>query len=267
MADIGNLCEVDSSASPSMATFTRWRLRDMVRPASPTQVGIRLQLWLHGPLMSARSYFGSVRVALLDDHALVLKGLTAHLEKSPSIVIVGSHASSRPFRAMLASMPVDVAIIDYSLALDDIDGVALIKLLRASYPKMKILVVSAHEQGLVVHSLRQAGADGFVAKSQDPDEVIRAIDALMTGREYLPSRDAEAAERPNLVPLSPREWEVVRQLLEGMTVGQIAARSGRSLKTISTQKSAAFRKLRITSDNELYLMRDYIFALDGGPPK
>ena len=56
--------------------------------------------------MSARSYFGSVRVALLDDHALVLKGLTAHLEKSPSIVIVGSHASSRPFRTMLANMPV-----------------------------------------------------------------------------------------------------------------------------------------------------------------
>lgn len=213
--------------------------------------------------MSARSYFGSVRVALLDDHALVLKGLIAHLEKSPSIVIVGSYASSRPFRAMLASMPVDVALIDYSLALDDIDGIALIKLLRASFPRMKILVVSAHDQGLVIHSLRQAGADGFVAKSQDPDEVIRAIDAVMTGREYLPPRDQESVDFSSLVPLSPREWEVIRQLLEGLTVGQIAARSGRSLKTISTQKSAAFRKLCITSDNELYLLRDYILALDG----
>lgn len=213
--------------------------------------------------MSARSYFGSVRVALLDDHALVLKGLIAHLEKSPSIVIVGSHASSRPFRAMLASMPVDVALIDYSLAMDDIDGIALIKLLRASFPRMKILVVSAHDQGLVIHSLRQAGADGFVAKSQDPDEVIRAIDAVMTGREYLPPRDQDPAEPAELVPLSPREWEVIRQLLAGLTVGQIAARSGRSLKTISTQKSAAFRKLRVTSDNELYLLRDYILTLDG----
>lgn len=213
--------------------------------------------------MSARSYLGSVRVALLDDHALVLKGLIAHLEKSPAIAIVGSHASSRPFRAMLATMPVDVALIDYSLALDDIDGIALIKLLRASYPKMKILVVSAHEQGLVIHSLRQAGADGFVAKSQDPDEVIRAIDAVMTGREYVPPRDPLKPELAELVPLSPREWEVIRQLLEGITVGQIASRSGRSLKTISTQKTAAYRKLRITSDNELYLLRSYILALDG----
>src|ERR1700754_283563 len=213
--------------------------------------------------MSARSYLGSVRVALLDDHALVLKGLSAHLEKSPSIVIVGSHASSRPFRAMLATMPVDIALIDYSLAMDDIDGVALIKLLRASYPRMRILVVSAHDQGLVIHSLRQAGADGFVAKSQDPDEVIRAIDAVMTGREYLPPRDHDTTATAELVPLSPREWEVIRQLLEGLTVGQIATRSGRSLKTISTQKTAAFRKLQIASDNELYLLRDYILALDG----
>jgi two-component system capsular synthesis response regulator RcsB len=213
--------------------------------------------------MSARSYFGSVRVALLDDHALVLKGLIAHLEKSPSIVVVGSHASSRPLRAMLATMPVDVALIDYSLALDDIDGIALIKLLKAAYPRMKILVVSAHDQGLVIHSLRQAGADGFVAKSQDPDEVIRAIDAVMSGREYMPTRDHGKSELTSLVPLSPREWEVVRQLLEGLAVGQIATRTGRSLKTISTQKSAAFRKLRISSDNELYLLRDYILALDG----
>ncbi|WP_413626329.1 response regulator [Luteibacter sp. Lutesp34] len=215
--------------------------------------------------MSARSYLGSVRVALLDDHALVLKGLVAHLEKAPSITIVGSHSSSRPFRAMLATMPVDVAIIDYSLALDDIDGIALIKQLRAAYPRMKILVVSAHDQGLVIHSLRQAGADGFVAKSQEPDDVIRAIDAIMTGRGFLPQRGVESDEPPALVPLSPREWEVIRQLLEGLTVGQIATRSGRSLKTISTQKSAAFRKLRISSDNELYLLRDYILALDGGP--
>jgi DNA-binding NarL/FixJ family response regulator len=211
--------------------------------------------------MSARSYFGSVRVALLDDHALVLKGLIAHLEKSPTIIVVGSHASSRPFRAMLATMPVDVALIDYSLALDDIDGIALIKLIRAAYPRMKILVISAHDQGLVIRSLRQAGADGFVAKSQDPDEVIRAIDAVMSGREYLPHHDKDGPAA--LAALSPREWEVVRQLLEGLGVGQIATRTGRSLKTISTQKTAAFRKLRISSDNELYLLRDHILAPDG----
>jgi len=251
----------------TMRTFTRVSRRYMFRPAGACAPAFAYTQRFSGPLMSARSYLGSVRVALLDDHALVLKGLIAHLEKSPAIVIVGSHASSRPFRAMLATMPVDVALIDYSLALDDIDGIALIKLLRAAYPKMKILVISAHDQGLVIHSLRQAGADAFVAKSQDPDDVIRAIDAVMTGREFLPMKEGADSSPPALVTrLSPREWEVIRQLLEGLTVGQIAARSGRSLKTISTQKSVAYRKLRISSDNELYLLREYVLALDGSSP-
>jgi len=213
-------------------------------------------------LMSARTYTGSVRVALLDDHALVLKGLIAHLEKIPSILIVGSHGASQPFRAMLAAMPVDVALIDYSLAMDDIDGVALIKLLRASHPALRILVVSAHGSRLVIRSLLQAGAHGFVAKSQEPDEIIRAIDAVMTGREYLPPGIMSGLIDNPMAGLSPREWEVVRCVLEGLSVTQIANKFNRSLKTVSTQKTAAYRKLAIGADNELHMLRAYLLESD-----
>jgi two-component system, NarL family, captular synthesis response regulator RcsB len=216
--------------------------------------------------MSARTYTGSVRVALLDDHALVLKGLIAHLEKIPSILIVGSHGSSHPFRALLAALPVDVALIDYSLALDDIDGVALIKLLRASHPALKILVVSAHGSRLVIRSLLQAGAHGFVAKSQEPDEIIRAIDAVMTGREYLPPGTVNSLATHPMAGLSPREWEVVRCVLEGLSVTQIANKFNRSLKTVSTQKTAAYRKLDISADNELHMLRAYLLASDSEVP-
>ena len=219
-------------------------------------------------LMSARTYTGSVRVALLDDHALVLKGLIAHLEKIPSILIVGSHGSSQPFRSMLAAMPVDVALIDYSLAMDDIDGVALIKLLRAAQPSLKILVVSAHGSRLVIRSLLQAGAHGFVAKSQEPDEIIRAIDAVMTGREYLPPGILSGLADNAMAGLSPREWEVVRCVLEGLSVTQIANKFNRSLKTVSTQKTAAYRKLDIGADNELHMLRSYLLEVDREvPPK
>jgi two-component system capsular synthesis response regulator RcsB len=218
--------------------------------------------------MSARTYTGSVRVALLDDHALVLKGLTAHLEKIPSILIVGSHGSSQPFRAMLAAMPVDVALIDYSLALDDIDGAALIRLLLASHPALKILVVSAHGSRLVIRSLLQAGAHGFVTKSQEPDEVIRAIDAVMTGREYLPPGMLSGLADHPMAGLSPREWEVIRCVLEGLSITQIANKFNRSLKTVSTQKTAAYRKLDIGADNELHMLRSYLLASDSeAPPK
>jgi DNA-binding NarL/FixJ family response regulator len=216
--------------------------------------------------MSTRTYTGSVRVALLDDHALVLKGLTAHLEKIRSILIIGSHGSSKPFRAMLASMPVDVALIDYSLATNDIDGVALIKLLRSAHPALKILVVSAHGSRMVIRSLLQAGAHGFVAKSQEPDEIIRAIDAVMTGREYLPPDIISGLADNPMAGLSPREWEVVRCVLEGMTVTQIAKKFDRSLKTVSTQKTSAYRKLDVSADNELHKLRPYLLAPDSEEP-
>lgn len=213
--------------------------------------------------MSARTYIGSVRVALLDDHALVRKGLVAQLEKSPSIIIVGSHGSSKPFRALLAGMPVDVALIDYSLSRDDVDGVALVKQLRAAHPRMKILVVSAHEESLVVQRLLQAGADGFVAKSQDPDDVIRAIDAVMTGQRYVSSASRESVAPASLGQLSPKETEVVRCLLEGKAVSEIARKFDRSVKTISAQKSAAYRKLMITNDAELYKLSAHILGQGG----
>lgn len=214
--------------------------------------------------MSARTYIGSVRVALLDDHALVRKGLVAQLEKSPSILIVGNHGNSKPFRALLARMPVDVALIDYSLSREDVDGVALIKQLRAAHPRLKILVVSAHEEHVVVQRLLQAGADGFVAKSQDPDDVIHAIDAVMTGQRYVSSSMPVDGMPGTLSLLSPREIEVVRCLLEGKAVSEIARKFDRSVKTISAQKSAAYRKLGIGNDAELFKLSQHILGQQGG---
>jgi two-component system, NarL family, captular synthesis response regulator RcsB len=216
------------------------------------------------PLMSARTYIGSVRVALLDDHALVLKGLVAHLKTYPSLVVVGSSPNSQQFRALLGRMPADVALVDYSLAADDADGLSLVRSLRAACPRMKIVVVSAYEDGPLVSRLFAAGAHGFVAKSQDPDEVVKAIDAAMTGRIYVPPALESMVANGMDPQLSPKEREVIRCLLDGLTVTQIASKFGRSLKTISAQKSTAFRKLGIESDVQLFSMREHIIALDAG---
>jgi two-component system, NarL family, captular synthesis response regulator RcsB len=214
--------------------------------------------------MSARTYIGSVRVALLDDHALVLKGLIAHLKTFPSLSIVGSSPNSLHFRALLGSMPVDVALIDYSLAADDPDGITLVRALRTAYPRMKVVVISAYDDGPLVLRLLAAGAHGFVAKSQDPDDVIRAIDAAMTGRIYVPPALERVVQNGKDPQLSPKETEVIRCLLDGMTVTQIAEKFGRSLKTISAQKSSAFRKLGIRNDNQLYATREHVLVPGGG---
>lgn len=240
--------------------FTSGGARDKVRAASPTGGQAYDLQQAVAPLMTARTYIGSVRVALLDDHALVLKGLVAHLKTYPSLSIVGSSPNSQHFRGLLASMPVDVALIDYSLASDDPDGVTLVRSLRAAYPRMKVIVVSAYADGPLVRRILAAGAHGFVAKSQDPDDIIRAIDAAMTGRHYVPPALERVMENGKDPKLSPKETEVIRCLLDGLTVTQIASKFGRSLKTISAQKSSAFRKLGVENDNQLYNMREHVLA-------
>ncbi|WP_211352729.1 response regulator transcription factor [Luteibacter pinisoli] len=202
-------------------------------------------------------------MALLDDHALVLKGLVAHLKRYPSLVVVGSSPNSHHFRSLLAQMPADVALIDYSLAADDPDGLSLVRSLRAAFPRVRLVVVSAYEEAPLVRRILAAGAQGFVAKSQDPDEVVRAIDAAMTDRIYVPPGLESALVKGVDAQLSPRETEVIRCLLDGLTVTQIAAKFGRSLKTISAQKSSAYRKLAVESDVQLFSLREHVAAMVG----
>lgn len=215
--------------------------------------------------MSTSFSTGPVRVALLDDHEFILKGLTAYLEQVPDITVVGSHSNSRTFRAMLAAMPVDIALIDYALAADDMDGVALVKTLRSRHSTLRILVVSAHEQSVTVNMLLREGANGFFSKNQDANDMLQAIAEVMAGKAYLPPAIGVDAPAKLHAPLSPREWEVLRCFLDGMSVSQIAGKFNRSLKTISTQKSMAYKKLGVQADAELFKMKEQILLMHGGP--
>ncbi|SFS08847.1 two-component system, NarL family, captular synthesis response regulator RcsB [Dyella sp. OK004] len=207
---------------------------------------------------------GPVRVALLDDHEFILRGLTAYLKQIPDITVVGSHSSSRTFRAMLSAMPVDVALIDYALGSDDMDGVALVKTLRARHPQLRILVVSGHEQSITVNMLLREGANGFFSKTQDANDMLEAITAVVAGKTYLPPSIGVDAPPRLHAPLSPREWEVIRCFLDGLSVSQIASKFNRSLKTISTQKSMAYKKLGIQADAELFKLKEQILLMHGG---
>lgn len=201
--------------------------------------------------MPTRSAIGSLRVALLDDHALVRKGLEAELAKAPEIVLVGSYGSSVAFRNMLKSMPVDVALIDYSLGHGDMDGLALVKQLVAAYPSLKILIVSAYDDGVMVGNLINAGASGFVAKSREPEEIIRGIKEVHKGEQYLAYTQTVSKKLPAIALLSPKEYEVARYIAEGKLIKEIAEMLNKSVKTVSSQKTSVQSKLGVKNDVEL----------------
>ncbi|WP_260433729.1 response regulator transcription factor [Burkholderia cenocepacia] len=207
---------------------------------------------------------------VLDDHAVVRQGLVAYLMQCPTIRVVGECATGRELLIQLGKLEADLLLVDYSLQHRDADGLNLIRMLRIRYPKIKILVVTAHENPLTAKMALRAGANGFIGKSQELSELAGAIHSVMREECYVPPNMSglrmfagmEGAEDAGAIEplgdhlekcrLTAREVEVIRCCLEGYSVTQIASKFCRSVKTVSGQKQRAFRKLGISNDHELF---------------
>ncbi|VWC27489.1 LuxR family transcriptional regulator [Burkholderia aenigmatica] len=216
-----------------------------------------------------------IAVALLDDHPIVTFGLTLRLRDEPDIAIVGCYASAMDLIAAFnaRTLRIDVLVTDYQLRPGDIDGISLIRLLKIKMPAVKIVVSSAFHTLSTVMLAMNAGARGFVGKEEPLERLVTVVREVARGAHCVNAlRDAEsdvyrttsvatakngtssASQPPETLTL--REREVLRCFATGMSVSDIAAKFRRSLKTISSQKQSAYRKLGIRTDFELYAIAD-----------
>lgn len=214
----------------------------------------------------------AIRIALLDDHAVVRHGLVNTLTAESNFEVVGIYEKSRDLIAGLVTAPADLLLLDFSLNPNELDGVSLIRALRVKFPSCHILVLSSHHDPATVGLAMRVGARGFVGKGEDMGQLVKAIRKVAAGAVYLnddmtyrlaetvtADRRAESGEDAlDLAELTSREQEVIRCYLAGMTVSEIAEKFNRSIKTISTQKTSAFRKLGVTSNNELFKLNKII---------
>ncbi|MGE8617128.1 MAG: response regulator transcription factor [Achromobacter spanius] len=220
-----------------------------------------------------------MRIAILDDHPVVRAGMSAYLSQNRDIFVIGEFETSRDMIQALSDQPVDVLLIDYSLGPTEIDGISLIKMLRIKFPDARILVFSALYDPATVALALRSGAHGFVGKGGREDEIVLALRKVAAGGTYCdpqmtyllsgasteqveplardtspvdPGLSASTSGLLDGASLSGREREVIRCLLAGMTISDIAIKFGRSPKTISAQKGTAYRKLGVTTDNGLF---------------
>ena len=215
-----------------------------------------------------------LRIILLDDHALIRDALEIRFSLEADFKVQGVYSTSRELLDSLNRAEADLVVLDYQLADADIDGLRLIQSVRRRHPSIRIVIYSSSEKPATVNMSLRAGANGFVGKSQPTDELLRAVRMVALDRIYLaPAMAAELEKIPaaQMLPegddpdhaftlsdqpnLSPKESEVLRCCLEGMSVSQIASKFTRSRKTISGQKQAAFRKLGIKTDTELFKLQ------------
>lgn len=226
------------------------------------------------------SVISPLRIALLDDHALIREALKIRLTMEPDFKVTGVYTTSRDLLEGLRLTPTDLLILDYQLTEGEVDGLRLIQSVRVHHPDLKIVVFSAAERPATVNMCIRAGVNGFVGKTQQTEDLLKAVRMAAMDRMYLaPATSAELEKQPaqqvagdnpvnnwgttlvDYPSLSPKEREVLRCCLEGMSVGEVATKFSRSRKTISGQKQSAFRKLGIRTDIELFKLQHHLKEL------
>lgn len=194
---------------------------------------------------------GDIRVAVLDDHVVVRYGIELLVKNSPGYEWVGSACNGVELLSLLAGAPCDVLVLDYQLGPEDVDGASMVRHLRAHFPRMRILVYSSYGGAHTADVMQRAGAHGLLSKSTGLDVLLDSVREVAAGK----SGFGPGIEAPGLPAraLSARENEVLRCCLQGMTVTEMAGKFRRSIKTVSAQKQAGFRKLGVRNDHEFML--------------
>lgn len=197
-----------------------------------------------------------IRVVVVDDHPVVLAGLTALIEADPTMTVVGSAASARDTESLALEVKPDVCVLD--LQLPDGDGISLGVALKRRWPGTRVLVLTmASDPGAVIRSLG-AGLDGYLLKDSDPSELRTAIHAAAQGSTVL-GRGASgpvviaATVLPDANPLSAldaRDREILTLLVQGLGPSQIAGRLFLAPKTVRNRISAMLAKLGVATRDD-----------------
>ena len=199
-----------------------------------------------------------VRVVLADDHAMVRESLARVLEASGSVSVVGQAGDGLAVKQAVTESNPDCLVMDYSMPRHDPSEV--IRELLTMYPRLKILVLTVHENVHYAVRIMQAGAHGYLIKSAAVDELVEAIDKLNAGDIYISKKIASdvwaqlrrpRSERDGLEILSRREFEVLRILGSGASLQECAAQLHVSVSTVSTYRSRILEKLNLSSTADL----------------
>ncbi|PAW63110.1 MAG: DNA-binding response regulator [Verrucomicrobiia bacterium Tous-C4TDCM] len=183
------------------------------------------------------------RILLVDDHYVVRIGMASSLNLEPDLEVVAEAENGEAAIALYREHRPDLVILDWRLP--DLSGGDVIKALHAEFPAARVLVLSAFESEEVIYQALQAGAVGYLAKSSRRPELIGAVRLAAQGKAAF-SADiaAKLASRIQRPSLSPRELEVVAELVKGNSNKEIATRLNISENTVKLHITHIMQKLR-----------------------
>ena len=198
-----------------------------------------------------------IRIVIADDHTIVREGLKQLLAGDEALQVVGEARDGHEVMQRVRQMDFDVLMLD--LSMPGKSGIELIKQVKGEKPRLRILVLSMHEEHQYAVRAIRAGASGYLTKESAPTELISALHRVAAGGAYITPEVAEqlaldampGSQQPPHTALSDREFQVLRMLVEGGSVSDIAARINLSVKTVSTHKARLMQKLGVATTTEL----------------
>ncbi|MDQ7028924.1 MAG: response regulator transcription factor [Ardenticatenia bacterium] len=199
---------------------------------------------------------GTIKVVLADDHAVVRQGIRDFLEESGTIAIVGEASTGEGAWQLIREHHPDVAILD--VRLPDVSGLEITKRIRRHWPDMGVLILSAYDDDPFVMAALQAGANGYVLKTANADEIVTAVQAVAAGQSALDPNIVQKimhhlsgrAAGVMLEPLTAREIEVLQLVAKGLTNREIGHRLGISDRTVQGHLANIYGKLQVNSRTE-----------------
>ena len=197
-----------------------------------------------------------IRVLIADDHAVVREGLKRIVTGSPDIEVAGEAANGHEVLDFARRQDFDLVLLD--LAMPGKDGLDTLKELKLARPHLPVLVLSVYPEEQYAVRLLRAGAAGYLTKESAPEELVAAIRKVSRGGRYVSESLAEQLallfgapnDRPPHEALSDREFRVMVMLASGKTASEVADALCLSVKTISTYRSRALRKMNMRNNAE-----------------
>ena len=209
-----------------------------------------------------------VRILIADDHDVVRQGVRAVLDAEPEWIVCGEAGSGREAVTKAGELRPDVVVLDVSMP--ELNGLEATRQIRGALPA-KILILTVHDSEQVVTEVLDAGADGYLLKTDAGRKLVEAIRALLEGRAFFSDRVQTMGARPagsrrgaaatrGSPRLTARQREVLQLVTEGRSNKEIGATLGMTTKTAETHRTQIMAKLDLHSMSELvrYAIRNRI---------
>jgi len=198
-----------------------------------------------------------IRILVADDHPLFREGVKQILAETSDIIAADEASNGREVLAKLGQAQYDVILLDISMPGES--GVEILKQIKNIRPDQVVLILSMLPEEQYAIRVLRAGASGYVAKENTPDELILAIRKVATGGRYISSKLGEELalrldkefRAPRHEQLSDREHQVLVMIASGKTTGEIADELSLSAKTVSTYRTRMLEKMNMKTDVEL----------------